>query len=602
MNLTGCQESNLSPLVCLTVQPVDVTTLNALYVELQKSWLPARLEQVYQVDRETLLLGLRTLEQRGWLAISWHPQAARLCLTPPPPRAPDTFTFSQQLRHQVGGLVLTEITPIAPWERALDLQFAQRPGEIATWHLYVEIMGNYSNVVLVNASKTVIAAARQISPQKSSVRSILTGQPYEYPPALMDPIPSLAETFERWRERVSLIPAPLKRVLLKSYRGLSSALVLAMVQAAKLSPEQSSETLCDADWHRLFHYWRVWLEAIETKQFQPGWTATGYTVLGWGMTQSVESVHTLVDIYYRSQLEQQQFAQLHHQLQQIVNQLLAKLHQKAERFQGRLQQSDHADEYRQQADLLMAHLHQWQPGLQTLTLPDFTTGAPIKIALEPEKNAVQNAQLLYKRHQKLKRARSAIEPLLSEVKTEQLYLEQIGAALADLAITPTGDDFLALEELRQELVQQGYLEASERDHPRGSQLDDITSQPYRFVTPNGLEILVGRNNRQNDLLTFRLATAYDLWFHTQEIAGSHVLLRLQPGHSPEPTDLQWAANLAAYFSRGRQSAQVAVVYTEPKYVFKPRGAKPGMIVYREEQVIWGHPQDGAALEPALSNQ
>ncbi|MEM7591326.1 MAG: NFACT RNA binding domain-containing protein, partial [Cyanobacteria bacterium P01_A01_bin.83] len=119
---------------------------------------------------------------------------------------------------------------------------------------------------------------------------------------------------------------------------------------------------------------------------------------------------------------------------------------------------------------------------------------------------------------------------------------------------------------------------------------DQDSQPYRYTAPSGCEIWIGRNNRQNDILSFRTAVEYDLWFHTQEIPGSHVLLRLEPGAVPTEEDLQFTADLTAYYSQARESEQVPVIYTEPKHVFKPKGAKPGMVIYKEETVIWGRPQ------------
>jgi predicted ribosome quality control (RQC) complex YloA/Tae2 family protein len=572
------------------LQPVDFTTLSAIAADLRSHWLPARLEQVYQRDRFTLALALRTLNQRGWLTFSWHPQAAHLSIGDAPPRMPDTFTFSQQLRHQLVNLALVAIEPIAPWERVLDLQFARRPGEPALWHLYVEIMGKYSNVILTNQDNGIVTAAHQVSAKQSRVRPILTGQPYEFPPTLTESIPTLTEPLERWQERVSLIPGLLRRNLLKTYRGLSSALVNAMLQAAGLQPEQSTNDLSQTDWQRLFDCWQEWLQRLEKEQFQPGWTADGYTVVGWGIAEPVSSVQQVIHCYYRDRLALEEFTQLRHQLQQKLRVLLEKLNGKANGFCDRLRQSDQADRYREQADLLMAHLHQWQPGMNSITLPDFTTTEPIKIPLEPNKNAVQNAQALYKRHQKLKRARGAIVPLLTEVKTELHYLEQVEEALSELVKYQTPNDLKTLKEIRDELIQQGYLKDPEYRPRSDLNQEDDASQPYRYSTPNGLEILIGRNNRQNDQLTLRTATDYDLWFHTQEIPGSHVLLRLKPGEVPEEADLKLAADLAAYYSRARQSDQVPVVYTEPRHVYKPRGAKPGITIYKHERVIWGQPQ------------
>ncbi|NJN85578.1 MAG: fibronectin/fibrinogen-binding protein [Leptolyngbyaceae cyanobacterium SL_7_1] len=568
------------------MQPVDFTTLTAAWVELRQEWVPARLEQVYQRDRHTVLLGLRTFDRRGWLGLSWHPQAARFCLSNPPPRTPDTFTFSEQLRHQLNGLALVAIEPIAPWERVLDLHFARRPNDPPVWHLYVEIMGKYSNVVLVNAENVVITAAHQVSSQQSSLRPIQTGQPYEFPPRLTDATPSLDESFQQWQDRLTLIPVPLRRSLLGIYRGLSSGLVNSMAEAAALDPNQPTDQLTIEAWQRLWECWRQWLTQLDKGDFRPGWRSEGYTVLGWGSTEPVETVQRLLDRYYTDQLNQQEFSQLHHQLSQKLSNLLKKLSVKATDFRQRLQQSAGADRYREHADLLMAYSHEWQPGMKQITLTEFATGAPVTISLDPEKTAVQMAQAFYKRHQKLRRSRAAIEPLLAEVQAEIDYLEQTEVALIEVDRYHTSEDLKSLNEIREELIQQGYLDDSTHRQKSGS------TEPPQFIqykTPSGFDVLVGRNNRQNDYLTFRLAGDYDLWFHTQEIPGSHLLLRLPPGAVPEDADLQFTADRAAYHSRARQSDRVPVVYTQPQHVYKPKGAKPGIAIYKQERILWGKP-------------
>jgi predicted ribosome quality control (RQC) complex YloA/Tae2 family protein len=574
------------------VQPVDFTTLTAACAQLRADWLPARLEQVYQRDRHTIALALRTLDRREWLTVSWHPQAARICLGGAPPRSPDTFTFSQQLRHQLGGLALVDMVAIAPWERVIDLQFARRPGETILWHVYVEVMGNYSNVILTGEDNLIVTAAHQVSSQQSSVRPIQTGQPYEVPPRLMNPVPSLEESQARWQERVSLVPGDLKRNLLKNYRGLSSALVGAMMQAAGIAADVNSDRLTDEEWGKLFQRWQEWLQSLEQQSFRSGWTEGGYTVLGWGMT-AAENLQVMLNRYYTDQLNQQEFVQLRHQLNQRLGNLLKKLQGKAADFRQRLQLSDQADRYREQADLLMAYLHQWQPGMKQIILADFATNEPVNIALDPERNAVQNAQVLYKKHQKLKRSRHALEPLLDEVQAEINYLEQVDVALNQLEHYRTPDDLESLTEIRDELVQQNYLDDPDLRYRNST---SASTNFLRYKTPGGYEVWIGRNNRQNDQLTFRVAGDYDLWFHTQEIPGSHVLLRLEPGAIAEDADLQFTANLAAYYSRARQSEQAPVIYTQPKLVYKPKGAKPGMAIYKQETVIWGLPQQSKGYE------
>ncbi|MBE9060093.1 NFACT RNA binding domain-containing protein [cf. Phormidesmis sp. LEGE 11477] len=596
------------------MQPVDYTTLLAASAGLRTHWLPARCEQVYQRDRYTLFIALRTIEAKGWLAISWHPQAARIHMASPPPKQPDTFTFSQQLKHQIGGLALIAIDVLSPWERVLDLQFARRPDEPALWHLYVEIMGKYSNVILTAADNLIVTAAHQVSEQQSSVRPIQTGRPYVHPPAIRGKLPSPSEGFEDWRDRISLIPGKLKKMLVKASSGVSSSVATQLIWSADLSVDIRTDELTEDHWQRLFQAWQRWLDCLSTETFSSAAidATTGkasYTVLSDLLVESesvksgqvvlnpVKNEQTLLDDYYRYQFNQEEFRRLHHQLSQTLKTRLAKLRQKANTFTTRLQQSDQAEDYRRLADLLMAHLSEWQVGMTKIELTDFESGQPVVISLNPEKNAVQNAQVMYKQHQKLKRARSAVMPLLAEVKAEINYLDQVEDSLLQVPAYQSEADLAALKETQLELIAQGYLrdtsgrsQSTQAAQSRNRRKEKDTIDFRRYTVPQGLEILIGRNNSQNEQLTFKQASDYDLWFHAQEIPGSHVLLRLDAGEVPTDKTLQLAASLAAYYSRARQSDQVPVVYTEPKNVYKPKGALPGMVIYKHEQVLWGQPQ------------
>lgn len=569
------------------MQPVDFTTLIAVTQDLRRHWVPSRCEQVVQWDTTSLALALRTLNQQAWLTLSWHPQAARLHLGDKPPRGQDTFTFSRQLKHQLNQLALVAIHPVAPWERVLDLQFGPRPGDLPQWHLYVEIMGKYSNVILVNAQNQIVTAAHQVSEQQSRVRPIQTGDIYRVPPALMGGLPSRQESQQAWQDRLTLIPNRLSQMLMQSYAGLSSALVRSLLAKAELEPDPFPDHLRQTDWNRLFQVWQSWLLTLEAGDFHPALTANGYTVLAWEQSTGA-TIHQVLNQYYRDQLNRQQFNQLKNQLQQKLKVNLAKLQQKTRLFDQRLEESTQADQYRHQADLLMAYGHQWQPGLTQMILGDFITGEAVTIAIDPNKTAIQQAQRLYKQHQKLNRARTAIAPLLAEVKAELAYLEEVEAALNQLTSYTEPADLEILIDIRNELIQQNYLTAP--DYRSADQRTSKTGGFRQCLSPDGLIVLIGRNNRQNDQLVSSVASDYDLWFHSQEIPGSHVLLRVDPGQVASDGDRQYAADLAAYFSQARQADQVPVVYTQPRHLYKPRGARPGMVVYKQETVIWGQPR------------
>ncbi len=601
------------------MQPADLTTLVALTHELNIACVPARLEQVHQSDRHTIHLQLRTLEKKQWLLLSWHPQSARLHLSAPPPKQPDTFTFSQQILHQVAGFALVSVKLTSPWERVIDLQFAKRPDDEVQWHLYLEVMGKYSNAILVNANGEIVTAAHQVSQKQSRVRPIQTGDRYELPPALLEAIPSLSESFDSWRDRLILIPKEIKRNLLSNYRGVSSSLVRSLLAIADLDGDKNVADLTRSEWESLYQAWQIWLTSIEQKCFYPHLEGKGYSLTpspspdgegdkilapfllrekGVGDEgKLLLPINDFCDRYYSQQTGQVAFQQLHQQISQAIQNQLAKLNIKETEFLDRLKLSTQADDFKDKADLLIAHLHLWEIGMKEIKLIDFHSEASVIIPLDPTLNAAQNAQSFYKKHQKQKRAALAIAPLLESVQQEIAYLEQVSTAVSLLEQS----ELPALQEIRAELAQQSYLKVTAEYAPRtktnskgGKNKSNRTKQEeipdcHRFTTPNGFEVWVGRNNYQNDLISFRIAGEYDLWLHAQEISGSHVLLRLPAGAIADEQDLQAAANYAAYYSRARQSDQVPVVCTVPKYVFKPKGAKPGMVVYTHEKIIWGQP-------------
>lgn len=564
------------------MQSVDYTTLVAICDSLNNSYIPSRLEQVYQIDRYTISLCLRSLHQKAWLTISWHPQAARICIGNPPPRGKDTFTFSEQLRHLINGYALIGVKIVADWERVVDFQFAKRPNEEPLHHLYVEIMGKYSNVILTSADNQIITVAKQVTADKSSLRTVETSQIYQLPPPLTGETPKLTESLEKWQDKVDLIPGRIDKQLIKTYRGISPIIAQYLLISSNILSEKSNQELTQEEWQNLYKNWQNWLQIIENKNFNFRETNTGYTVLADNSEN--QDLHKILNNYYNKQIYQENFNQLKQQLYQKIKNLLTKLLIKRDKYREKLNDSDNCEIYSNKADLLMAHLHLWQSGMKEIILNDFTTNQPIKITLAPDKNMIQNAQSLYKQNQKLKRAKLAVQPLLEEVQSEVNYLQQIATILSQLDYQES-EDFTTLQEIKAELINQKYIEDSQY---RGNNIVE-ESYPRKYQTPSGYEVLIGRNNRQNDILTFRTATDYDLWFHAQEISGSHVLLRLSAGDVPEPQDLQFTANLTAYYSQGRESDQVPVIYTKPNYVYKPKGAKPGMVIYKRETVIWGKP-------------
>jgi len=566
------------------MQPVDYTTLVFAVGELNARIVPSRLEQVVQPDRFTLHLGLKTFQGRGWLTCSWHPGGGRIHLTRSVPKCPDTFTFSQQIWHQVGGLALVRLHLPQPWDRVVVLEFAQRPGAPTLWYLYLEIMGKHSNSILVNQNHRIVTAAHQVSSNQSRLRPIATGDQYQFPPSQRLASPDRGESFGSWQSRLEGLAQPLSKALLSRYRGLSQVLVREISQRSGVELETLTQNLTVQQWQSLFQQWQFWLECLNELKYT--WTETNnsYSVLPQSDQASNINLSHKLEQYYDRFLQQEIWCQMASRITQVLSAQKQKLEQKVKEFTNRLDQSDRAESIKDQADLLMANLYSITQGTDRVRLPDFHSNNYLEIKLDPALTPIQNAQKLYKVYQKQKRTREAIEPLLAEVYKDIDYLVNVETALSYLE----NNDLESLREIYQELIENGYIKPLENEFYRTTK-PKLEVNCHRYFTPQGNEIWVGRNNLQNDNLTFRIATNYDLWFHALEISGSHVLLRLKPGTEPDREELELAANLAAFYSRARHSEQVAIIYTKPQSVFKPKGAKPGMVVYKQEKTIWGRP-------------
>lgn len=566
------------------MQAVDFTTLSAAVVELKDNWLPARIEQIRQDDYQTIRLLLKTLGGQRWLLASCHPQAARLHFVNSGGEAARSrttrFAFASTLHQHLVGQVLVRCEQPA-WERVVQLGFARRPEEPPQVQLYVEVMGKYSNIVLCDQQGQILAVAHSVSTSQSRVRPVQLGEIYRPPPPLTGPAPSRSESFLQWRSRLEIVPKPVGPLLVQTYRSVSQVLASQLLTQAKLGTQIRTDELSEADWQAIWQLWQQWLTCLEENRYQSGWSGSGYTVLGWNLSEAVPSLHLLLEHYYTEQLQAGLLNAKRSRLKQALKVALARAVKREHKQEQMIVQAGEVERYKQVADLLMAHLNQTVPGARHIQLADFETGCPVRIDLDPTKDLVGNAQAYYRRHRKAKRTRQSVEPLLAQTREEIAYLEQVAATVELLS---EHSDLGALLEVETELVQQEYLDAKEKPAATAGPV------PFeQFALANGSVVLVGRNNRQNEQLTFEVAAPTDLWFHAQEIPGSHVVPKVPAGERAEAEAVQLAANLAAYYSRARHSAHVPVIYTERRHVRKLRGARPGLVTFRDEKVIWAAP-------------
>ncbi|MCP9779178.1 NFACT family protein [Cyanobium sp. To12R1] len=551
------------------LQAVDVTTLRAVLAEWRPLLLPSRFEKAQQASPQALQIGLRSLSGSHWLEISWQAEAARLHTIPPPPRQGDGSTLAQQLQHGLRGLALVEIQQQG-WERVVELGFARRPGEPVLRWLVVELMGRHSNLLLLDADRQVVALARQVKPQQSRLRPIGTGDPYQPPPPLAGEPPRLEESFESWQRRLRLVPLPLQQALRDAYQGISPALLRQLLPYGW--GELSVDSISPEQWQQLWQGWRQWLEAVQMGRFSWQLEPAGYRCWA-GSSGDTPAANPALAInqgmaaYFSEHLGAQLLVQQRQQLQHRLQATVERESRQASEQQALLDAVPEGEALQRRADALLSQL-------------------------QPSRQCIEEAQKLYKTARKRRRSVAAITPRLEQhrqrlasLEASLTYLEQ-----AD-SLEQVGSLVAELEAL---LAERGQRKpAGGRQRRRAGVIEGVP-QPLELHTPSGLPVQIGRNHRQNEWIAFRQARRGDLWFHAQELPGSHVVLKSSERLASD-ADLQAAADLASHYSRGRGNRRVPVVMVPTEELQRIPGAAPGTVRHRGGSVLWGEPQRALSL-------
>jgi predicted ribosome quality control (RQC) complex YloA/Tae2 family protein len=545
---------------------MDATSLRAVLVEMRHGLLPSRFEKAQQPDAHRLQLGLRSLQGILWLELSWLAEAPRLLAIAPPPRLGDGSTLAQQLQHGLRGLALVSLEQQG-WERVVTLGFAPRPGEPIARQLVLEVMGRHSNLFLLDEDGRVITLARQVRQDRSRLRPIGTGDTYVPPPPMAGEAPRLQEDFASWQRRLSLLPQTVGQALMGAYQGIGPPLARQLAEAWLTLPV---ETLQAEQWQQLWRRWRLWLETVDQERFALGWggpsdyrcwdpEAPPSAPAPWAINHGLAG-------YYDDRLGRRGLEQRRANLRQRLQNAAVRERRNADQQQALLAAAPGSEAMQRRADGL-------------LSLP------------APSRDAIDEAQRLYRQARKLRRSVAAITPRLelhqqrlAAIETSLTFLEQaeneaqLGAVEEDLpALLPTRDG-------------QGPGPSRRvRRGPAGS-----APAPLELRSSAGLRLQVGRNHRQNEWISLQQARRGDLWFHAQECPGSHVVLKGSEG-TPSDQDLREAADLAAHFSRGRANGRVPVVMVPTGDLQRIAGAGPGTVRHRGGEVLWAVPERAAGL-------
>ena len=545
---------------------MDLTALKAVLHDLQPQLLPSRFEKAQQPDASTLQLGFRSLRGMLWLELSWQADAPRLVQIPPPPRQGSGSTLAQQIQHSLRQMALVNLAQNG-FERVVEFQLAPRPGDAIARVVVLELMGRHSNLLLLDQERRVIALGRQVRDHQSRVRPIGTGDLYSPPPPLQGQAPRLDESFERWRERLRLLPVPLKKALPQAYQGISPQLTRQLTGALQ---DTQVDALNPSDWTALHHRWQQWLNSLEAPRHVLVEQSDGSYGLSPQTTADLPTTPTTglalqLGHWYRERLDQRDLSRACQELMHRLGRWRRKEETALSDQRSRLTACEDSDALQQKADALLC-------------------------LLSPGREDVDQAQKLYRRARKLRRSVAVLEERISHHAGRLELITGSEAFIEDLQAAGWQDipsRIEALSGLKRELEE--LLNPVGRRERRRQQ--QHTPQPLQVQSPSGLSIQVGRNHRQNEWISLRQARSGDLWFHAQECPGSHVVLKSSTGLAEEE-DLQMACDLAAYFSRARGNVRVAVVMVATEQLQRIAGAAPGTVRHSGGEVRWGDPQRG----------
>lgn len=576
---------------------LDGIFLRHIKKEIEETALGARVNQIYQPNRDELVLILRGCEGVKKLLLSARANSPRVNFcdtTPENPAQPPMFCML--LRKRLGGGRLTGVRQQG-CDRVLFLDFTciNELGDPETLSIVCEIMGMYSNLIVVNQETgLVVDALKRVDITLSSRRVVLPNLPYELPDAqnkrnvlehdaqaltvavcAQPPETALSKALLNVLQGVSPIVA---REL--EYRAAGAVCRLADVPRERLTAvlaafRQTAEDCTEAPCI-------VYREDGRPLDFsfmpigQYGAFAAVKPTAGYSAT---------VDEFYGERDARERMRVKSHSLQKLLNNLIDRTARKINKQRAELERCGNREQLRICGDLLHANLYRIPRGAAAAEVENFydENGGTIRIPLNPALSPAANAQKYYKEYQKAKTAETVLAEQIEKGGAELRYLESVADSVE------RAENERELSQIREELTEQGYLR-----RPKGKVQKQKQLPPREFLSSDGFPILVGRNNRQNDQLTLKTAAKTDLWLHTKDIHGSHVIIRCD-GQTPSETAVAEAARLAAYHSKARGSANVPVDYTLVKYVSKPSGAKPGMVIYVKNKTVYADPS--APLPP-----
>ncbi|WP_066289271.1 Rqc2 family fibronectin-binding protein [Bacillus sp. FJAT-29937] len=556
----------------------------AMTEELTRELKGGRINKIHQPYKNEIILVVRANGKNHKLLLSAHPSYARVQLTNETHENPaEPPMFCMLLRKHLEGYFLEDIKQVE-LDRIIIFEVKGRNeiGDTSYKQLIVEIMGRHSNITLVDKTRNMILdSIKHVSFAVNSHRAILPGHEYILPPSQNKLNPFQADETEVLRQ-LDFNSGKLDKQLVSSFAGISPLFAKEVIFQAGLANRTT-----------LPKTFLALLQKVKAQQLQPAITMSeakeSYYLFPLtylqGTAREFQSLSEMLDRYYFGKADRDRVKQQAHDLERFILNEKEKNEKKIDKLLATLKEAENADIHQLYGELVTANIFAIQKGMKEIEVINYydENGATVTIPLEPQKTPSENAQKYFTKYQKAKNAISIVKEQIEIARKEQAYFE----ALLQQVESASPKD---IEEIREELIEGHYIK--DKQKRKNKKVQNAKPVLDRYISSDGTEILVGKNNKQNDYLTNKLAGRDEIWLHTKDIPGSHVVIR-----SKEPMEqtILEAASLAAYFSKARNSSSVPVDFTQIRHVKKPSGAKPGFVIYDNQQTIYVTPDEETVL-------
>ncbi len=567
----------------------------------------AKITKIAQPEKDELLFTIKNYRETYRLLMSASASLPLLYFTetnkPGPLTAPN---FCMLLRKHIGsGRIVKVSQPGLERIVEFEIEHLDEMGDLCRKKLIVELMGKHSNIIFCRDDGIILDSIKHVSAQISSVREVLPGREY-FIPQTVEKLNPLTASEAEFADRMRRTPAPVQKALYMNFTGISPIVGTELCHLASTDGDRSANELSDTELVHLYHTFALLMEDVREGHFTSNivyrggepvefasvpLTCYGYRYddgnLGYTdnsgengyYAQVFDSVSRLLETYYASRDAVTRIRQKSVDLRKIVQTALERNYKKYDLQLKQLKDTEKRDKYKIYGELLNTYGYELTGGEKELRCLNYYTNEEIRIPLDPQLTARENSQKFFDKYNKLKRTFEAMTQQTEETKKEIDHLESIATSL-EIALKE--DD---LVQIKEELMEYGYIK---RRHAGGKK-PKITSKPFHYLSSDGFHIYVGKNNYQNEELTFKFASGGDWWFHAKGIPGSHVIVKSEGKELPDRV-FEEAGALAAYYSKGRNNDKVEIDYIQKKHIRKVAGAAPGFVIYHTNYSLMAEPR------------